>query len=70
MSVSFDFTIISDTNVPGISLVMAKHEDAFNYLTDEEDYTTLRDGSAPIRTDAVGDFISDAAEAHFCCDYV
>lgn len=70
MSVSFDFTIISDTSVPGISLVMAQNEQAFSYLTDEEDYTTLKDGSAPIRTDAVGDFISDCAQAHLCCDYV
>ena len=70
MSVQFDFTIISDTSVPGISLVMAANEDAFNYLTEEEDYITLKDGSAPIRTDAVGDFISDAEQAHFCSNYV
>ena len=70
MSVQFDFTIISDTSVPGISLVMASNEDAFNYLTEEEDYTTLKDGSAPIRTECVGDFISDAEQAHFCSNYI
>ena len=70
MSVQFDFTIISDTSVPGISLVMAQNEDAFKYLTDEEEYTTLKDGSAPIRTEFVGDFISDAEHAHFCSSYI
>ena len=70
MTVSYDFKIISDTSVPGISLVMAQNEDAFSYLTDEEEYTTLKDGSAPIRTEYVGDFISDAEHAHFCSSYV
>ena len=70
MSVSFDFTIISDTSVPGISLVMAQNEAAYSYLTDEEEYTTLMDGSAPIRTEFVGDFISDAEQAQFCSNYI
>ena len=70
MSVSFDFKIISDTKVPGISLIVAQNEDAFCYLTEEEDLTILLDGSAPLATDKVGDFISDAEHAHLCTSYV
>jgi len=70
MSLSFDFQIISDTEVPGISLVMAYNEDAFSYLTEEADMTVLQNGYAPLETDKVGDFINDAEYAHMCCDYV
>ena len=70
MSVTFDFQIISDTQVPGISLVIAQNEDAFSYLTDEEDLSYLADGSVPISTDFVGDFISDAEYAHLSSNYV
>ena len=59
MATSFDFTIISQTDVPGISLVVAQNEDAFSYLIDE-DMTILPNGSSPIDSDNVGDFISDA----------
>ena len=66
MAISYDFQIISSTDVSGISLVIAQNEDAFCYLTEEEDLTILRDGSAPLATDRVGDFISDAEHAQFC----
>ena len=58
--VSFDFTIISPTAVPGLSLIVAQNEDAFTYLTDDEEFTYLKDGSVPLDTDRIGDFISDA----------
>ena len=70
MSITYDFKIISDTQVPGISLVMAQNEDAFSYLTEEEDLAYLADGSVPLATDQVGDFISDAEWAHLACNYV
>jgi len=70
MSLTFDFQIISDTQVPGISLVMAQNEDAFSYLTEEEDLAYLADGSVPLSTDLVGDFINDAEHAQLCCNYV
>ena len=69
MSTTFDFKIISNTAVPGLSLVMPLNESALDYLTDEADMTTLQDGSAPLSIDNVGDFISDAGHAHFACDY-
>ena len=65
MATSFDFHIISRTDVPGISLVVAQNEDAFSYLTEEEDLTYLADGSVPLDTDKLGDFISDAEWCHF-----
>ena len=49
---------------------MAQNEDAFSYLTEEEDRAYLADGSVPLATDQVGDFISDAEHAHLCCNYV
>ena len=64
MSYSVDFQIITTTDVPGISLVVAQNEDAFSYLTEEEDMTYFQDGSVPLSTDKVGDFISDAEWAH------
>lgn len=70
MSVSYDFQIISKTDVPGISLVMPMNEDAFSYLSDEVDMTILPNGSSPIDTQSVGDFISDAEHAHLCSNYV
>ena len=70
MSVHFDFTILSRTDVSGVSLVQPMNETAYNYLVDEADMTTLSDGSAPIATEFVGDFISDAESAHLCSSYV
>jgi hypothetical protein len=66
MTTTFDFQIISDTLVPGISLVVAQNEDAFSYLTEEEDYAYLNDGSVPLINEAIDDFILDAEQAQFC----
>ena len=70
LSVSFDFTIIGRTEVPGISLIVAHNEDAFSYLTEEEDLAYLADGSVPLDTDKVGDFISDAGWEKYSCEIV
>ena len=70
MPLTFDFQIISDTKVPGISLVMAQNEDAFSYLTEEEDLAYLADGSVPLATHLVGDFINDAEHAQLSSNYV
>ena len=70
MSYNVDFQIISNPDISGISLIVAQNEDAFSYLTDELNYTTLKDGSAPVFPEMIGDFISDAENAHLCCDYV
>ena len=70
MATTYDFQIISQTDVPGISLVVAQNEDAFRYLVDEVHYHILSDGSAPLFTESVGDFISDAGHAHLSCTYV
>ena len=58
MAASFDFTIVTQTDVPGISLVVAQNEDAFGYLIDEH-MTILPNGASPIDSELVGDFISD-----------
>ena len=65
MATSFDFQIISNTLVPGISLVVAQNEDAFSYLTEEEEYTYLNDGSVPLVNESIDDFILDAEQAQF-----
>ena len=70
MSTTYDFKIISNTTVPGMSLVCALNEDAYNYLTEEVKMATLEDGSAPLFTDNVGDFISDAGWAHLSADLI
>ena len=66
MTTTFDFQIIARTDVPGISLVVAQNEDAFSYLTEEEDLAYLSDGSVPLATDRVDSFIHDAEQAHLC----
>ena len=68
--ITYDFTIVSNTPVEGVALVMAQNEDAWRYISDELEYHTLSDGSAPLFTEAVGDFISDAEDSHLTCSYV
>ena len=67
MLVTADFQLISTTQVPGVVLVMPMNEDAFSYLTDEALLSTLSDGSAPLATEKLDDFVSDAGKAHFYC---
>ena len=69
MATTCDFTIISDTEIAGVSLVIANNEDAFSYLTEEE-YTHLPNGAVPLATYKVGDFISDAGWDQYSCDLV
>jgi hypothetical protein len=54
----------------GFTKVVAQNEDAFCYLVDEADMQVLKDGSAVLFDDRVGDFISDAGHAHMCCELV
>ena len=70
MTTAFDFRIIARTDVPGISLVVAQNEDAFTYLMEEAEMTVLPNGTSPLATDKVGDFVSDCGWAHYACDYV
>ena len=67
--VTFDFQIV-DGPLSEIKHVVAQNEDAFRYLVDEVHYHILSDGSAPLFTENVGDFISDAGHAHLSCTYV
>ena len=69
MAVTYDFTITS-TDVPGICLVMAQNEDAFTYITEEEDLTALPNGAVPLATHKVGDFISDCGWDMMSCELV
>lgn len=69
MSISFDFQIVSQTSIPGLSLVMPQNEDAYYYLTIEAELAVLADGTAPLFTDNVRDFISDASWAHLSSSY-
>ena len=70
MAISTDFTIITPSECPGVSLVIANNEDAFSYLTEEEHFAYLKDGSVPLATHKVGDFISDAGWDKYSCDLV
>ena len=67
--ITFDFKIVG-SNISGISQIIPQHEDALNYLTEEVNYTVFNDGTAPVWSENVGDFISDAGYAHLCCDLV
>jgi len=69
MSVTFDFQIV-ESNIPGISQVVAQNEDAYRYLVDEAHFTVFEDGSAALFDERIGDFISDAGHAQLCCNFV
>jgi hypothetical protein len=63
MTTTYDFTIITNTDVAGMSLVVAQNEDAFSYITQEEEYGYFQDGSVPLSTDRISRFIVDAEQA-------
>ena len=65
-----DFSIQSTTGVSGVSLITPNHEDAYNFLRDECDLNILANGSAPIDTSLVGDFMSDCASVYLDCEYL
>ena len=69
MSVTFDFQIV-ESNIPGISQVVAQNEDAFRYLVDEAHMTVFPDGTSALFDERIGDFISDAGHAQLCCELV
>ena len=65
-----DFRILAITEAPGLALIYPQNEDAYQYLTEETNMTTLQNGAAPIERERVGDWMSDAGWAHFDCAYV
>ena len=65
MATSVDFQVMVRTDFPGLSYVVAQNEDAFSYLTEEEDMPYASDGTVLLPTSQVGEFISDAEHAHF-----
>ncbi len=67
MTVTADFQIISNTGISGVVLVQPMSEDAFSYLQQETDLSTLLNGSAPLATEKVDAFKSDAEHAHLWC---
>ena len=69
MANSVDFTIVSNTGLSGISPVYAQNEDAYNFLCDE-DLEVMAFGAAPIDSDRVGDFISDAGWSELSTELV
>ena len=68
MTISYDFRLLS-SGVRGMSLVMPMNEDAFCFITDEADMTTISDGSVPIDNSRLSAFIETAENAHMCCDF-
>jgi hypothetical protein len=68
MSISYDFKLIN-SGVAGMSLVMSMNEEAFSFITDEADMTTIADGSAPLDNSRLSDFIETAERAQLCCDF-
>jgi len=69
MATTYDFTIVG-TDIAGVSQVVPQNEDAFSYLVEETLLTVFQDGSTVLFDERLGDFISDAGNAHLCCTYV
>ena len=68
MATTYDFQLLS-SGVPGMSLVMSMNEDAFETITGEFDMTTISDGSAPLDTSRLSEFVHLAEQAQLCCDF-
>ena len=68
MTNNYDFVLLN-SGVPGMSLVMSLNEDAFSFITDEVDMTTIADGSAPLDNSRLSDFIDIAERAHLSCAF-
>jgi hypothetical protein len=68
MSTTYDFQLLN-SGVPGMSLVMSMNEDAFSFITDEVDMTTIADGSVPLDNSRLSSFVETAESAHLCCDF-
>ena len=68
MSTTYDFQLLN-SGVPGMSLVMSMNEDAFSFITDEADMTTIADGSVPLDNKRLASFVETAELAQFCCDF-
>jgi len=68
MSVTFDFTLVS-SGVPGMSLVMAQNEEAFETITGEFDMAVIASGGAPLDNSRLSDFVHLAESAHLACDF-
>ena len=68
MSISYDFQLLS-SGVRGKSRVMAMNEDAFSFITDEVDMTTIADGSVPLDNSRLSSFVKIAERAQLCCDF-
>ena len=68
MSITYDFKLVA-SGVPGLSLVMAQNEDAFSFITDEVDMTTIADGSVPLDNSRLSSFVEIAERAQLCCDF-
>ena len=69
MSITFDFQIV-ESNIPGVSQVVAQNEDAFRYLVEEAHMTVFPDGTSALFDERIGDFISDAGHCHYSCNLV
>ncbi len=68
MSVTYDFKLLS-SGVPGMSLVMAQNEEAFDAITGEFDMTVISNGAAPLDNSRLSDFVHLAECAHLACNF-
>ncbi len=68
MSLHYDFTLVN-SGVPGMSLVMALNEEAFETITEEFDMTCISGGGAPLDNSRLSDFVHLAERAHLACDF-
>ena len=65
---SVDFKLVSGGPNKSV-LVMAFNEEAYNFLTEDCPVTPVSGGYVQLSHSECGDFLSDAAFAHFVCEY-
>ena len=67
-TITYDFKLLS-SGVPGMSLVMAQNEEAFDTITGEFDMTVVAGGGAPLDNSRLSEFVHLAERAHLACDF-
>tara|TARA_Y100000022_G_C13226437_1_gene365123 strand:+ start:709 stop:921 length:213 start_codon:yes stop_codon:yes gene_type:complete len=67
MSSPIDFIIYGSTDFPGISLILPRTGDAYDFIVEQGDLTVMDDGSAPIPSNLIPEFIEDAAWSKLTC---
>ena len=67
MSEPVDFIIYGHTDFPGMSVVLPRTGEAYDFMVKHDDMNVAEDGSSPLPRDLIQEFVEDAAWAKLTC---